>query len=132
MRKWLTQGRGRREGAIDGLNLFFGALLGANLGTLDGLKLVTYVQLVTLLAGTVMALRVACTAEKRAPALAVLALYVALLIALVKLPGLQPAGLATEDLHRLAATLALWVTFVIVLEVAARQKDVPAAEKEAM
>lgn len=46
-----------RAGAIDGLNLFFGALLGANLGTLDHIRLVEYVQLIVLLAGTVVTVR---------------------------------------------------------------------------
>ena len=36
---------GGKAGAVDGLNLFFGALLGANLGTLDRLRLFEYVKL---------------------------------------------------------------------------------------
>ena len=75
-------GRGSKEGAMDGLNLFFGALLGANLGTLEGLKLVSYVQLATLLAGTVMALRIVSTAERRGRAVIVLAVWMSFVLIL--------------------------------------------------
>src|SRR5687768_4800048 len=57
--------RERRTGAIDGLNLFFGALLGANLGTLGGLKLVNYMQMIAILAAMVIALRVLSASAKR-------------------------------------------------------------------
>ena len=99
--------RGGKEGATDGLNLFFEALLGANLGTLDAMRLVDYIQLTTLLAATVMALRMVATAERRAYMFVVLAMYALLLVALVMLPNLKPEGLLVEDLHRLVATLAV-------------------------
>jgi hypothetical protein len=105
-----------KQGAIDGLNLFFGALLGANLGTLDQLRLVDYVQLATLLAGTVMAVRMVSTSERRGLILAVLGIYALLLIALVLLPGLKPENMERDDLHRLVATLAVWVIFVLGIE----------------
>ena len=104
---------GGKAGAIDGLNLFFGALLGANLGTLENLELSDYVQLVVLLAGPVMALRMVSTSERRVYMLVVLALYAALLVGLVTVPALKPEGMAPGDLHRLVATLAVWVLFVL-------------------
>ncbi|MEA3017866.1 MAG: hypothetical protein QOI38_2588 [Sphingomonadales bacterium] len=128
MRRLFRTSRGRREGAVDGLNLFFGALLGANLGTLDGLRLVSYVQLVTLLAGTVMALRVVSLSERLGRALVVLALYAAMLVMLATVPAFHPAGMALGDLHKLVATLALWVTFVVVIEIVTRKT---AAEPDA-
>jgi hypothetical protein len=105
-----------KEGAIDGLNLFFGALLGANLGTLDRLRLVEYVQLAVLLAGTVMAVRMVSTSDRRGLTLGVLGIYVILLAALVLLPGAKPDNMAVGDLHRLVATLAVWVIFILGLE----------------
>jgi hypothetical protein len=129
MRRFFTTSRGRREGALDGLNLFFGALLGANLGTLDGLRLVSYVQLVTLLAGTVMALRVVSLSERLGRALVVLALYAALLVMLATVPAVHPAGMELGDLHKLIATLALWVTFVMMIELVSRKTA--AAEPDA-
>jgi hypothetical protein len=107
---------GHRAGAIDGLNLFFGALLGANLGTLAGLKLVHYLQLVCLLAALVMALRIVSTAEDRRKPLLVLAAYVVLLTGLAIFPDMMPFGLPKEDLHRLLATLGIWIGVGLIIE----------------
>jgi predicted membrane channel-forming protein YqfA (hemolysin III family) len=116
MRGLFRNTAGGKAGAVDGLNLFFGALLGANLGTLDALRLVDYIQLTTLLAGTVMTVRMVSTSERRPLMLAVLAVYVALLVALVLLPDFKPANMEVDDLHRLVATLAVWVIFVLGIE----------------
>ena len=116
MRRLFRNTAGGKAGAIDGLNLFFGALLGANLGTLDALRLVDYIQLTTLLAGTVMAVRMVSTSERRTRMLAVLAVYAAPLVALALLPDLKPANMKVDDLHRLVATLAVWVAFVLMIE----------------
>ena len=128
MRKLFVAAKGRKEGAMDGLNLFFGALLGANLGTITGLKLVTYVQLIVLLVSTVMALRIFSLSEKRSFAAIMLGVYVAALVALVSLPGLQPRGLANADLNRLVATLIIWIAMVVMLEIFSRQGATPAEE----
>jgi hypothetical protein len=63
-------------GGIDGLNLFFGALLGANLGTLEGLALRDYVNFIVILAGTVMTIRMLSISERRWMMLGTLALLV--------------------------------------------------------
>ncbi|HEX8625925.1 MAG TPA: hypothetical protein VF782_12745 [Allosphingosinicella sp.] len=123
MRRLFRNTAGGKAGAIDGLNLFFGALLGANLGTLDALRLVDYIQLATLLAGTVMTVRMVSTSERRPLMLAVLAVYAALLVALVLLPDFKPAGMKVEDLHRLVATLAVWVIFVLGIELSPIRED---------
>lgn len=116
MRSLFRNTAGGKAGAVDGLNLFFGALLGANLGTLDRLRLVEYVWLATLLAGTVMTVRMVSTSERRPFMLAVLGIYGALLGALVLLPDWKPKNMAVDDLHRLVATLAVWVIFVLGIE----------------
>jgi hypothetical protein len=113
-------------GSIDGLNLFFGALLGANLGTLDQLRLVDYVKLTVLLAGTVMTLRMISTSERRLYALGVGAFYALLLGALVLVPDLKPEGLGDQDLHRLVATMAIWMIFVLAIELTPVAAEVPA------
>jgi hypothetical protein len=110
------QTHGDRAGGIDGLNLFFGALLGANLGTLEGLSLEDYVKLIVLLAGTVMTLRMVSVSERRRMVLATLALYAVLLAAVFTVPDLQPEGLASDDLHKLVATIAIWVSAVLMIE----------------
>jgi hypothetical protein len=105
-----------KAGTIDGLNLFFGALLGANLGTLQGLALPAYVQLIILLAGTVVVLRLLSTSDNRPLVFGTLAFYVLLIGSILLLPRLHPKGMALEDLQRLVATLAIWVACILSVE----------------
>lgn len=107
---------GGKAGAIDGLNLFFGALLGANLGTVSGMHLFDYTKLIFLLSGTVMVIRMLSTSERRGYMLLNVALYTVLIGAFLLFPPLQPKGMAIEDLHRLAVTLGIWVAFVLISE----------------
>ena len=116
MRKYLTQTNRERQGAMDGLGLFFGALLGANLGTVDQLPPMDYIQLITLLAGTVMVLRVLSTSERRGYALAAVILYVVLMGMFLGVPAMRPDGLSAAAAARLGATLAIWVLLVLFLE----------------
>ena len=105
---------GGKTGAIDGLNLFFGALLGANLGTMQALDLPQYIELVLLLAGTVMVLRMLSTSERRTYMLVLVGIYIAIIGAL--LVFLPPKGLPAADLHRLTVTLAIWVACILGAE----------------
>ena len=107
---------GGKVGAIDGLNLFFGALLGANLGSMQHMALFDYGQLIVLLAGTVMVLRMLSTSERRTYMMLTLAFYVAIIAAILLVPKLQPQGMPIDDLHRLVVTLAIWVLFVLAAE----------------
>jgi uncharacterized membrane protein len=116
MKGILRNTTGGKAGAIDGLNLFFGALLGANLGSMQHMALYDYGQLIFLLAGTVMVLRMLSTSERRTYMLITLAFYVALVGAFLLVPALQPKGMALDDLHRLVVTLAVWVVFVLGAE----------------
>ena len=123
---------GGKAGAIDGLNLFFGALLGANLGTLDRLPLFEYVKLILLLAATVMTLRMVSTSERRVYMLVVLGAYALLLAGMAMVPELQPKGLALDDLYRLVATLAVWIVFVLGTELSpVSELPAPAQEDQA-
>jgi uncharacterized membrane protein len=122
MRKYLTNTEGGKAGTIDGLNLFFGALLGANLGTLDKMSLPAYVQLIVLLAGMVIALRMVSTSPRRGMMLSVIAIYVVLLAGIALVPALHPEGMNVGDLHRLAATLAIWIAFVLGAELTPMEK----------
>jgi hypothetical protein len=131
MRSLFRNTAGGKAGAVDGLNLFFGALLGANLGTLDRLRLVEYVQLAILLAGTVMAVRMVSTSERRGLMLGVLSVYALLLVCLVLIPGAKPDNMAVDDLHRLVATLAVWVIFILGIELSPiREAAAPAPDED--
>jgi hypothetical protein len=125
MRSLFRNTAGGKAGAMDGLNLFFGALLGANLGTLDRLRLVEYIWLVAVLAGTVITVRMVSTSERRLAMLAVLGVYAAVLLALVLVPSFKPANMDVGDLHRLVATLAVWVLFVLGIELSP-VREIPA------
>ena len=105
-----------RRGGIDGLNLFFGALLGANLGTLDGLTTEDYVKLIALLACTIMSLRMLSTSERRWLILISLAVYCGFLAMIYVTPQLQPEGLPADDLNKLLLTIAIWVVSVVSME----------------
>jgi hypothetical protein len=122
MKRLLTSTDGGKAGAIDGLNLFFGALLGANLGTLDRMPLGEYVKLIFLLAGTVMALRMISTSERRGYMAVVILIYGLLIAGMATLPPLQPKGMNIDDLHRLVATLGIWVAFVLASEFSPMEK----------
>ena len=126
MKSFLTQTAREKVGTIDGLNLFFGALLGANLGTLERLPTKDYANLIFLLAGTVVALRIVSTSERRVYALLTLALYLALLASVLLLPG-RLQGMAEGDLQRLTVTIAIWVVAVVLMEFWPVRRDPTAA-----
>ena len=122
MRKYLLSTEGGKAGTIDGLNLFFGALLGANLGSLGRMNLFIYVELVVLLAGLVIALRMLSTSPRRRMMLATIGVYMLLLALTLFLPGLRPEGMDPVDHHRLLATLAVWIVFVVAAELSPMEK----------
>jgi hypothetical protein len=116
MKRIFRSTAGGKAGAIDGLNLFFGALLGANLGSMQRMALYDYGQLIFLLAGTVMVLRMLSTSERRTYMFVTLGFYVLLICAILLVPALQPNGMPLDDLHRLVVTLGIWVVFVLAAE----------------
>ena len=125
------QTKAERLGSVDGFNLFFGALLGANLGTLGTVPLKDYVLLIILLAGTVAVLRMISTSERRLYALGTLALYIGLLAMVFTNDRMTPKGLSEGDLNRLAATLAVWIVAVLAIEFAPTHVEEEAAPKAA-
>ena len=116
MKGLFTQTRREKAGTIDGINLFFGALLGANLGVADRLPAMSYAQLMALLAGLVVTIRIVSVSERRLYAYFSLALYVVLMMVVLLVPALGIDGLARDDLQRLALTLAIWVGATVLVE----------------
>lgn len=123
MRRYLLLTSRERLGTIDGVNLFFGALLGANLGTLNTLSLSEYITFILFLAGTVMALRMISTSERRGFAIAFVAFYAALILGMWNVPSMQPRGLPEADLHRTLATLAIWIGTIVLQEISPVLED---------
>lgn len=116
MKKYMLMTSRERSATIDGLNLFFGALLGANLGTLNTVEMDDYIQFVLLLAGTVLALRFVSLSDRRGYAIGLLAFYGGLIVLMFVIPGFEPEGLSRADFHRTLATLAIWVGSVLMTE----------------
>ena len=116
MKNFLRNTSGEKAGSVDGLNLFFGALLGANLGTMQSLPLAQYGKLVVLLAGSVIVLRMISTSERRAKVFALVAAYIALVGANFFVPALKPKGMPDQDVYKLVATLAIWLVFILIAE----------------
>lgn len=75
-----------------------------------------YVQLIIILAGTVVTLRLVSTSDRRGYALATLGLYVFLVAVYLAVPPLRPEGLSPDAAARMGATLAVWVLLVLTLE----------------
>ena len=114
-RLWQQTEREKR-GHVAGLGLFFGALLGANLGTLEAVPIGDYVKLIIILAGTVMTIRMMSTSEDRRQVVLLVLLYAVLIAALLLLPDVRPEGMPLADLHKLVVTLAIWIGCVLLLE----------------
>jgi hypothetical protein len=133
MRRLLGQTRAERSAYRNGLTLFFGALLGANLGSLEGLDLKSYVSIVALLAGVVMAFQLIGRARSRAYALVNLGIYAALLGYAILNRDNIVTGLPPGDLDRLLATLVVWLGGLMLVELPPVIDDAPgqaAAEEE--
>ena len=116
MKSLFLQTRREKAGTIDGLNLFFGALLGANLGTLGRLPVGNYVEITILLAIAVVGVRVLSTSERRTYALISLLAFAGLVWFRLG-SGKFETGMNGGDLQRLQATLAVWISFVIAIEI---------------
>lgn len=131
MKRLFRNTEGGKAGTIDGLNLFFGALLGANLGTVDRMPLLSYLELIVLLAGAVIALRMLSTSPRRGMMLITLAVYGLLLAGIALLPEFHPDGLAVGDLHRLVVTLAVWILCVPATELSPMEEPESPSEPQA-
>lgn len=124
------QTRMEKRAAINGVNLFFGALIGANLGSLERLALSDYLLLITIVCLIVLYIQIAPVARKRWFYLLTLALTVAGLYVLL----LTPVGLAFfKDRPRpaphLFVTICVWLGAVAMVELRPLSKtEKPARE----
>jgi len=116
MRLSYRQTQREKQGALDGVNIFFGALLGANLGTIDtGLSNYDYVVLIAGLAALVMVIRQFSTSERRLSMLLGLLVCSAAVAVLLFLPG-GIDGMQGGSRQRLGLTFGVWVALVAMVE----------------
>jgi len=104
-----VQTRREQRSSLDGVNLFFGALIGANFGSLNGVGLAEYALLVILLAGAVITLRIFTTSERRSYAFMLLGLYIVVVSHFLLWPPRGLNGLSEIDRQRLAVTMVIWL-----------------------
>jgi hypothetical protein len=118
------QTRAEKRAAITGINLFFGALIGANLGSLERLAIRDYLLLIIIVSLIVLYIQLAPVVRRRWSHLLTLATTVAGLYVLL----LTPVGLAVfEDRPRptphLFITICLWLVSVATIEIRPLAKD---------
>ena len=111
------QTRAEKRAQLNGISLFFGALIGANLGSLERLPLNEYLLIVTVVCIIAIYIQVAPVARKRSSTIAALAGTVAGLYLLLVSPiservfdhGIRPGP-------HLFFTIALWLVSVVMVE----------------
>lgn len=112
--KLISYSGDERRATITGVNLFFSALLGANLGTLGDVPLDEYFQLIIILVGAVTAILTIAITRRRSMAIWS-GFAVALIIGVIAfLPGRRMGELA-DDFQRMAITLGVWLTMLLVV-----------------
>lgn len=116
-----------RRATMVGVNLFFGALLGANLGVTEKLTLEQYVALVIALAGMVTAM-FTITVSRRPIVIWSTAATIGVILALIlsRVDDYWPA-VVVPDVYRILATLLIWLAFIVSVKVAPSAKDHPGA-----
>jgi hypothetical protein len=103
-----------RRAAVAGVNLFFAALLGANLGSLNMVSLKEQIYLSILIAGAVSGLFVAAVSSRRRTSVGILIAYALLLVTLVVAPRAELIDLKTQ-IQTIVVTLAVWTAFLLVM-----------------
>jgi hypothetical protein len=107
-----------KRAAVNGTNLFFGALIGANLGSLERLVLEDYLLLVTMVALVVLYIQLAPVARKRWRRLAELLVVVGTLYLLLMTPfGERMFRSDPPPGPHLFYTVALWMLSIFSLEI---------------
>jgi hypothetical protein len=111
-----TQTPAEKRAAVNGTNLFFGALIGANLGSLEVLPIGDYLLLVITISLIVLYIHLAPVTRKRWSVLAHLLFAVAGLWLLL----ISPVGAGLFDADRppphLFATICFWLVTVAWVE----------------
>ena len=114
MRKLVSYSGDERRATITGVNLFFSALLGANLGTLGDVPLDEYFQLVVILVGAVTAILTIAITRRRVTAIWSGVAVVMIIAVIAILPGRRMGELA-DDFQRMAITLGVWLAMLLVV-----------------
>ncbi len=120
------QSPAEKRAMVTGVNLFFGALIGANLGTLDTMNLYDYILIVAIVCLIVMYIQVAPVARRRWSYLMTLAGLTGLLYILLIDPlGQDMFSGRSRPTPHLFVTICLWLASVASIELRPMIKPVP-------
>lgn len=126
-RRWLglgTQTIAEKRAALNGVSLFFGALIGANLGTTAGMPLRDYALIVAVVCTIVLYLYLAPVARRRISAVAnLLALIAGLYLLLIHEIGAFAFDGDRPTPH-IFVTICFWVASILVVELRPCERSV--------
>jgi hypothetical protein len=114
LRGLITYTHDERRATLAGVNLFFSALLGANLGALSNIPLSDYFRLVLLLVGAVTAILTIAVSRRRVTVISTATALAVVLATISLVPGAGGARLG-DDLDRMAVTLAVWLVMLMLV-----------------
>ena len=110
MKKVFSYSEKEKSVSLASINLFFSALLGANLGTMNEVPLSEYFTMVLVLVGAVTAILMIAISQRHA----LLFRTVLVLLAVAILANLGADGTKREFL-RLAITLTVWLGLLLLI-----------------
>ena len=99
---------------IDGVNLFFSALLGANVGVMNDMPLNDYFKMILLLTGAVTAIFTMAVSERRSVFWSTGLAFAVILLGLGVAPPV-PSDESRQDFHRLVVTMGVWLGMLLLL-----------------
>lgn len=118
---------GERRACVLGMNLFFGALLGANIASFNQLPLYDYIVLTSLIGGAVMGLFTIAVSRRPYMVWMTILTYSLVLGVFILEPQMRPAGME-QELSRIAVTLGIWMVFIVLLRFTPSTEQSPARE----
>lgn len=127
MKQLFKQTQAEKQSYVNGLALFFGALLGANMGVLTDLPPSEYLKVILLLVGVVLWLQMLSAARSRRSSLRMLAALALPVGLLVLFPELRPQGLSARQSTNMVATLVVWLVCIGLIELTPLVPDAAAA-----
>jgi hypothetical protein len=112
------QTRAEKRASVNGINLFFGALIGANLGSLENLALRDYTLIAGMVCVIVLYIQLAPVARQRWLYMGILAVTVAVLYIILLAPAgpLHPFKDRPRPAPHLFVTICLWLLSVAYIE----------------
>jgi hypothetical protein len=116
--KWnlFKQTRAEKQGYVNGLGLFFGALLGANMGVLTDLAPSEYLKIILMLVGAVLWIQVLDASRSRRYRLRMLGTVAVPVFVLLAFPSTRPQGLTERQGINMVVTLLVWLLCVALIE----------------